>query len=287
MYDRAVSAFPISIATSLALESLFIGRHVPYDPARSIPNTIDIREYDEMWINIRTLIRNIVGALSDSKIITAQDILNILAEEIELIKDIFRIEGRDIVRPTFYYSEYEKVHRHFYHQSVKLRLPSTPVQILYQKNEELVLKEFYKHIDKKDKQHLKLNDGLELKRETGKKASMLLLSHIPYDLLSVNQFSKLDLLESHTGLLKTKGMWGSKLYKVPGGNMSLIPFMRKTLMVFGDNIMFKPMPIELRRNILAIAEKRRWNGLTTKEKVMMDIDLDIADKYVVSVIASL
>lgn len=287
MHDRAVSAFPISIATSLALESLFIGRQAPYDPSRPIPNTIDIRNYSEVWINIRTLIRNILGALSDSKIITAQDILDILAEEIEIIKDIFRVEGRDISTPIFYYSDYDRVYRHLYHQSVKLRLPSTPAQVLYQKNEELVVKEFFKYIDKKDKQHIRLSDALEVKRETSKKVNMLLLSHIPYDLLSAKHFSKLDLLESHTGLLKPRGNWGSKLYKVPNGNMTLIPFMRKTLMIFGDNVMFKPMPIELRRNILAIAEKRRWNGLTTKEKVMMDIDLDIADKYVVSVIASL
>lgn len=287
MYERATSAFPISIATSLALESIFIGRQDPYDPKRAIPNQIDIRQYQEVWFNIKTLIRNIIGSMSDSKILNPQEILDILSEEIEIIKDIFRVEGYGVAKPIFYTSDYIKTKPPYVHQAVKVRPTNTPMQILYHKNEELILNSFFKHIDKKDEQHLKFKDSIQTKPINGIKPKSLILTHLPYDLLSHGEFEKLDLLESHTGVLKPRAMWGSKLYKVPNGNMALLPFMRKTLMIFGDSNMFKPMPIELRRQILEIAERRKWNGLTTKDKVMLDINLDIADKYIVSVIASL
>lgn len=287
MYERATSAFPISIATSLALESIFIGRQDPYDPSRSIPNQVDIRQYQQVWFNIKTLIRNIIGAMSDSKIMNPQEILDILSEEIEIIKDIFRVEGAGIAKPIFYTSEYIKTKAPHVHQAVKVRPANTPAQILYHKNEELILKSFFKHIDKKDDQHLQFKDLIEVKAIDGTKPKALIVTHFPYDLLSYGEFDKLDLLESHTGVLKSREIWSSKLYKVPNGNMNLLPFIRKTLLVFGDNNMFRPMPIELRRQILDIAERRKWNGLTTKDKVMLDINLDIADKYIVSVIASL
>lgn len=283
MHDRAVSAFPLSIATSLALESVFIGRQDPYDPNRPIPNQIDIRQYQYVYFNIKTLIRNIIGALGDNKLFNPQTILDILLEEIDLIKDIFQVEGKGISTPIFYSCDYERITKRPPHQSVKIRLPTTPNQHHYHKNEELILKSFFSRYDKKDTQHLHFTNQLEVKD----KPSAMILTHIPFDLVGEKHFSKLDLLESHTGVLKDKSVWGSKLYKVPNANMSIIPFMKKTLLIFGDHVMFKPLPLELRRMVLDTAEKRKWNGLTTKDKVMLDINIDIKDKYVVSVIASL
>jgi hypothetical protein len=48
---RTISAFPLSISTSLALESIFTPKLPPYDPNRIIPEHINLIDYQEIWIN--------------------------------------------------------------------------------------------------------------------------------------------------------------------------------------------------------------------------------------------
>jgi len=43
--SRTVSAFPISIGTSLAFESVFFPRQPSYDPERQIPNRVEVTQY--------------------------------------------------------------------------------------------------------------------------------------------------------------------------------------------------------------------------------------------------
>ena len=62
LYTRTISAFPISVGTSLALESLFAPRLETIDPERKFER-VDVTKYSEVWINLSTLFRNIVGAV--------------------------------------------------------------------------------------------------------------------------------------------------------------------------------------------------------------------------------
>lgn len=65
---RTVSAFPLSVGTSLALESVFNGVQEPIDPNRVIPQKVEINNYDAFWINVGTLFRNLYNALNKDSI---------------------------------------------------------------------------------------------------------------------------------------------------------------------------------------------------------------------------
>lgn len=91
LHDRAVSAFPLSIGTSLAFESVFNGRQEPYDPSRVIPNHVDISNYESCWVNITTLFRNLSSAVEKEAFLgaTAERLAATLEEEMGIINDLF------------------------------------------------------------------------------------------------------------------------------------------------------------------------------------------------------
>src|SRR5690606_9561418 len=88
----------------------------------------------------------------------------------------------------------------------------------------------------------------------GKFQDTMLLTHIPVDLLSADRFSKLVLLESHTGAIKPHLSWYTKLTN--GKELFRMPFNRFTLQVFGDNgVHFAPMPMKMKQAVKDISEK--------------------------------
>ena len=105
------------------------------------------------------------------------------------------------------------------------------------------------------------------------------MSHIPYDLVSHSNFKRFDLLESHTGKLKTKYEFSGKYQPLGSESMDQLPFLEKLLMVFGDKIMVVPADIRIRRLLLEIAKNREWTPYTTEAKVNYFIDADIKEPY--------
>ncbi len=146
--ERTVSAFPLSIGTSLAFESLFDGRQAPYDNERELPSRINIDDYKIFLINVGTLIRNII---------------------------------------------------------------------------------------------------------------------------------KLDLLESHTGVLKTRKEFNTKYYDYKKLELENMPFQRKLLAIFGDHVLFKPYPLKIRQVFIDVARKSKWTPITSEYKVDNDINMYVAD----------
>ena len=119
------------------------------------------------------------------------------------------------------------------------------------------------------------------------RSNALIITHIPYDLLSYVNFNRLDLLESHTGKLKPKHLWNTKYYPVGDRSMDILPFTRKLLMVFGDKVLIHPSEYKLRSLVLDIAENRKWNPATTEAKQIQDFELDIKEPFVLQVLKSL
>jgi len=77
----------------------------------------------------------------------------------------------------------------------------------------------------------------------GNNSASLIITHLPLDLLSAGSFRKLVLLESHTGALKTKSEWITKLSK--NENYRNIPFNILSVQVLGDrNNQFSSMGIK-------------------------------------------
>ena len=278
IHERPVSSFPISISTSLSLETLFDGRLPAYDPDRPIPKRANLSDYQTAWINLWTLYRNLMTSVDkDTFFTTSEDSLaDVLASEVEVIESLFRIEGHNVCQPLFYLCSYKDLTK--LDQRVKLREDKTELQIAHKVKYEKTIKKLQSRI------HCRL---LNTNIMPDSRTSSLILTHVPYDLLSYTNFSKLELLESNTGRIKTRQEWNSKYYPVAGSDMSHLPFLKMLLLVFGDKVLIHPAVTKLRQQILQIAEERHWTPATTIQKVLFDIDLSKCEPYVKQYLANL
>ena len=275
---RATSSFPLSIGTALAFESLFDGRESAYDTSRERPARVDLSKYQTCYINIETLIRNILQSVPSSVFIKTdkKELYDTLLQEIETTFSLFATEGQGIVQPVFYHATYKSIRKHPPHSSCRFRVATNDSQ----KHIEALTKLVVEKLAKEWNQLLVIDDQLK----PGQRDHALILTHIPHDLISYKNFGTLDLLESHTGKLKKRFEWASKYHPVGDRPMDHLPFHRKLLWVFGDKHLIQPMPISMRREILRVADERQWTPFTTLEKVNLDIRLTIKEPYVVMVL---
>jgi hypothetical protein len=277
--NRAVSAFPLSIGTALAFESLFDGSQPPYDPERTVPERISINNYTQVWINVATLYRNILGAVDSSMAsdLVIDDILAVLMEEIDTITDLVKTATYDKVPVLFYRSKYEGLKSA--HPHANLRVDNTPKQVDYSTMQSLVLNHLYR---------VHAGDlGLhEYKRKLTPSGfpKALMITHVPYDLLSYKEFGELDLLESHTGVLKKRVAWHTKLQN--GKDLTRIPFNACMMQVFGDLQTFHPMPIAARRLIMDLSNQYEWHALSTLDRLRFSFD-SLKDRLLADLLKSM
>lgn len=281
---RTTGGFALSIGTSLAFESLFEARQVPYDPDRQIPQKIDVRHYGEIWVNLATLFRNIVGALEDKNDyakLSPLDLANALVFEIEMITSLMQNEGNGLCQPIFYYCEYKSLYKKQFPSAVRLREDKTDAQ---RHNTYMLTKTMSTLFNNNNSElMLKLDSELIPKKST----NALIITGMPYDLLSYGNFKRLELLESHTGKLKGRNLWYTKYYSVGQEQLNTLPFIRQLLFLFGDHGMFQPTDIRFRKTILEISRTRRWTPLTTEAKVKLDLDVELKERYLFELYKSL
>ncbi len=267
LYDRTVSGFPLSISTGLAFESIFPPRQAVYDPERDIPEHINITEYDQLWINVDTLFRNMIQSSSKEAVMNTgyKETCAVLIDEMSTIESLMFNEGGGTCVPVFYVCDYTHALRNI-HRGINLRTDSTANQLHYTDLRNKTMKEL-----KSLRTDIKFYPGAI--KASQPKDSVLMLTHIPYDLLSKRDFKRLDLLESNTGKLKKPFQWNSKYYPVPKRNMSILPFHRCLLMSLGDKVLVQPMTLSIRSQIMDTAEKKEWTPATTIEKVLLDLGI--------------
>ena len=263
--QRTMSAFPVSIGTSLALESIDKGPNDSYDKERVIPNTVDTNKYSQLWVNLYTLFRNIYQSVPTYARdgIDPADYKETLLQEIDIIQEFIKRHTVGSMSCVFYASDYSGLQRK--HPHAKLKIDHTDKQKVYTDTMLKVVSAVFKHYTKEDKtiRHFKL--GLE----PDKPVNALIMTHYPYDFLSGDKFRSLDLLESHTGILKPKSLWYTKLTN--GNSLVTIPFNQMTLQVFGDGQTFLGLNKDVREQVVRISEQYQWNPLTTKDRVRLGI----------------
>lgn len=277
--ERTISGFPLSIGTSLAFESIFEPLLTPYDPGREIPNKVSILDYQQIWINIYTLFRNLAGSIEKPLFLRTkpEEFAQTLYQEIEVIRSLLTNEGMNVCKPIFYYATYNHVYTK-QHKAVELRKDTTKNQLANATAYQNTVSAFDKIYPD---ELLKIDSKLAPEQSV----NALILSHVPYDLLSYKRFRTLDLIESHTGVLKPRNLWYTKYYVVPQANMAILPFNRKLLKIFGDHVIFAPLDIRLRREIINVAIQRKWTPMTTDDKVMQDLSLSLKERYLYEMIA--
>lgn len=286
--DRKVSGFQLSISTGMALETLFEPTQAVYDVERTSPQRVPLSRYTNAWFNIDTLIRNIMNATTfndendrfkSTVSITAvrsDAVAEALIQEVELIQSLFMTEGSARITPTFYVTDYASFYSGKDPENYQYRLATTEKQKLW-------FNTFYAARAKAIQAGLQVEQFRnELNPPRGQKA--VILSHVALDLLSYTKFADLELLESHTGKIKTRREWNSKYQSLGQEKFENFPWSKPLLCWLGDKYVLKPLSITIRKKILAVAQERRWTPLTWPATVYNDCLTRIDDPEVVKIL---
>lgn len=272
--ERTKGQFPISIATSLAYESLMnIHEFTKH-------NRIPVFDYRVMWVNVATLLRNIIGSCSDRDraLSDVEGLVEAIIEEMEFIRSFSYNEAKGLTTKFYYslYKDFDHTYKHAYlkHIERENQRKLTDIQKMVLGIHKLVLKRVAERVNDPalpiHKQTIMVfNNKLGLKEIE----KTIILTHNAYDLLSHYNFRYLDLLESHTGAIKKRTDWYTKLKD--GKLHPNIPFSEPMIQIFGDENQFGPADKKIRAAILAVAEKKHWHQLTTLEKMKSDLKQNI------------
>jgi hypothetical protein len=260
--ERATGYFPLSIATSLAIEGA-VGIH-PDHPAG--PKML--HDFSGHWVNVKTLFRNYYEAIGKENIpnVKIAELIDSFRHEIEAYKELSEEQGQGKFKTVFYCPDYAGLQARFPH--AVLRTDSTPNQVLFSKSMVTVLGQIIKN----EKDLFKL---YPLKITDPTPTNTLMLTHYPFD-LTTTAFEGLSLLESHTGAIKDKSLWHTKLYN--GKELTMIPFRECFLSVFGDNQLFRPIGMSYRRTLVDLGKQYNWSFATSRDKVNYGLS-QIKDKF--------
>lgn len=254
---REMGAVEVSIATSLALEGC-IGEH----PDRPLDYRPLDQGVEEIWWNLRTLIRNYLGALPKEvrERVRGRDLATGLIREMETIEHWVVNESQGRVNSRFYYPGYGGLYRKY--PKGNPRVIKTELQIRNAQIESEAAKTVF---DQEPSVNL-FECGYELPRLN---KHVWLVTHYPTDLLNRGRFRELELLESHTGVVKPFTLWYTKLH---GKDLERMPFNALTLQVFGDGLIFSPLHPKVRETVRELAERYQWTPLTTRDKIRFSIE---------------
>lgn len=253
--NREMGQFPLSIATSLAMEGS-VGIHPDFElPEPLLPN------YQRLMVNVETLIRNIIGSVGrlDALHLTSRDVLQVLVEEMQHIVQICK----DLTSPVevlFYRSMYPQLFE---------RLPMSVYRTKLTAQQQLV-ETIATDIFKQLPNFIGEMNFEVITNQSRHDASTLMLTHIVLDLLSNTRYPQLDLLESHTGVIKKKHQWWSKLNKC---ELKSMPFNLFTIQVYGDVLHFHSSKPKLKAAVEALAEQFSWTPNTTLDRILLNIGM--------------
>lgn len=259
--QREFGELPITFSTSNAISN-FLGISSSFVVNKPSPVT----SCDGIWINVKTLARNIQSAIDkDSKTkLQPTDYAVAVHEELEVI--FSSLEKFPKCKLIVYLPTYQSLS--IYYPNANLFEATTDVQKAKAKLDDDIFKEILKM--KSSLPGFVIDTDVLFPTIQGMNR-VAVLTHYPVDLISFASGIEVQLLESHTGLLKPKFQWYTKLRN--GASLYKIPFNRATLQIFGDNAqMFNPLKIDLRRNFTDVAEQDKWTQFTTPDRIINCIE---------------
>jgi len=254
---REKGQIPISIGSSLALEGAFGILEDNHNP-KPIINTVDV-----VYVNLRTLIRNMVGAIDAETLhnVFPEDLAHALINEMTIVEQAVSSVSKGRVKTQVYLCNYRTLQKRFPH--ALLKVANTERQKLAAIREENTITELLDILNQNPSVKIMETD-IDLGNDPRK---VLIMTSYAVDLLQKYRFGSLTLLESHTGAVKPPVQWHTKLTN--GKELTNIPFDRMTLQFFGDGShLFSAFPIKARRALISIAEKNRWTPMTTKDYII-------------------
>lgn len=253
--DRVFGSYPMSIATSLAMEGLLhTGEYADWK------GKLPIHDYQEIFLNVRTLFRNAFYAFEDNRDrLTPEVIRTCIEEDIAQFTAVASAAAPAMVCVP-YLCQYKTVNKEFplahFRNALGGEGTMSANQAFYNSVEQDVYRMFLN--EETGMENLLAFDNFPKNNK-----DTLLLTHYPADLIHKNRFPKLGLLESHSGKVKKQMEWYTKLYNKP----KQIPFNKAFLVLFGDAYMFSPQDRKIRNVLLKTAEKYHWDQSTTMDRI--------------------
>lgn len=251
--DRTMTATGVSIGTGLALETLFDVEL--FDKARTIPKRVDPASYDVNMYNVYTLFRNV---LSSIKFKDKDHLVHDNEVKVELLNDMHNLmalyEGVD-TELLFYLPKYDNMYK------------------LMNKHKKGVYTPYSTHtMIRGALASLALPGNVVVGRTNGALPTttkkVLLSTHFTVDLLSgLNGTRNLQLIESHTGVIKDHLRWYTKYRKMGKRDMNIFPFNKRLLYLLGDNTVVAPIPLFDRKAFYETSATKGWNQTTSRERV--------------------
>lgn len=246
---RNLGALNMSVGTSLALEK---------------DAFTEVSLASTFLVNLRTLVRNVIGAYSEESEITKENIIRDTKSDLtELAKWLTEASNKRSLRFIVYYPTYKSlpsIYRKADLVTEKTRKPKA--QARHQLTEAVcdeLYKQFPKQIDRTDTQLPKF-DGRGL-----------IITHHVVDLTLTTATTRLKLLESHTGTVKPFTKWYTKL--TGGQDLFFMPFNKLTIQIFGDkSTNFYSSSLALKKMVVDLAQSKKWNSGTTYSRVRSDIN---------------
>jgi len=213
----------------------------------------DLKGLDETWFNLKTHVRNYLGAYGDKVPKKPSTLVAGCVEEIEVIEGLLA----DSMPLVVYNTDHNSLCKVFQH--ARLKSPRTPKQLEYAKYENALVNGVLASYPVRPYKQKLIGGG---------KAACI-ITHHPANLLSQYTFKELVLLESHTGNVKRRLAWNSKL--VLPGDAPRIPFNTLTLQVMGDDSQFFSMKQSVKRALLDLATSNKWTPMTSEAKILANL----------------
>ncbi|AEH03487.1 hypothetical protein AVT69_gp061 [Pseudomonas phage PhiPA3] len=258
LIEREVGQIPVSIGTSLAFEGI-LGIH-PAEPKQPI----DVKSVKEIWVNLRTLARNLWSAVSTSDVhsVNPRDAVEILLNEVQTIP-VALLQANSKIKVRYYIASTDEVKWLF--PKAAFKEAKTPKQMAYEVYERYAAIELLQRMKEEN------IEVMEIARKPPRAdGTVALLTHFPHELLWKEHFNRLLLLESHTGKIKPYQMWYTKLHGIKADDQQL-PFTKFTLQVFGDGVLLEPQSKAIKGQLKQLAKTRKWTPVTTQDKLYHDI----------------
>lgn len=256
-FDRTTGVYNISIGTCLALES--ITNTGEFEGFHEKPPYLTI---DCIYLNLRTLIRNAINAFESKHHmqLNTHTLIECVEEDYEEYVGTIA-EYNTNCEVVLYLCDYRELSEVFPY--CKFKNSTTAKQHIV----EALTREVIGYFQEEYKSNLKVTRW----KLEGEKKRCVIQTHLPLDLMSHKHFTELRLLESHTGKIKERREWHTKLHGVKD---VIIPLNLAMLQIFGDGAMISPQDLKARKMLIEIARKRGWHAMTTNDKINSDIRLE-------------
>jgi len=283
LMSRATSSYGVSVGTAMVLESIFEPTAIRIDDTRMAPVKVNIRQYTHHYFNVQTLVRNIINSvptMSRDQLLKDSNgwkfVLDTLWTEFDIILSLYVDTG---CTPVVYVPSYRDVAKNMdtFNDMSKLKGFKLNLAVLVEDITLAITK------GKLETDMTMIVGKHQLPRSNTK---TLITTHVALDLLNYKRITKLELLESHTGKLKTPKEFNSKYHKMGKNDMSIFPFQEKLLYVLGDDTYIGIQPLKIRQALYNIAVENKWTPFTSESKVMAGVVKDTQLKILFSVFST-